>query len=182
MDKILEKVIRVLGWINIVFISVLTLLTISDVFARYLFNTSFFDAMTLSSYFLAMINALALPGITWKRGHVQVDLIYDKLPAGLQRFCDGMNNLLAAALFFSMSWYAFIRAFDSFKGHFFQGWMKLPEYPPRLVFACGCLITAFTFLALFLRALRNETANDDPPAPETTAAGAPPDSGLQAEN
>ncbi len=180
MDKVLEKVIRILGGINIVFISVLTLLTISDVFARYLFNTSFFDAMTLSSYFLAMINALALPGITWKKGHVQVDLIYDRLPAGLQRFCDGLNNLLAAALFFSMSWYAFIRAFDSFRGHYFKGWMKLPESPPRLVFACGCLITAFTFLALFLRTVNNRVQNRGMPSSLDTETLSGP--GLRTEN
>ena len=160
MEKWLEKIIRILGWINIVFISLLTLLTLVDVFARYMFNTSFFDAMTISSYLLAMINALALPGITLKGGHVQVELISDRLPAPVRSFFDSLNNLLAAILFFCMSWYAFGKAFESFERGFYQGWMKLPEYPPKFVFACGCLITSLTFLTLFGKSVTRKPQSD----------------------
>jgi TRAP-type C4-dicarboxylate transport system permease small subunit len=164
MENWLNKIIRVLGWINIVFISVLTLLTLIDVFARYLFNTSFFDALTISSYLLAMINALALPGITMKGGHVQVELVSERLPVKVRSFFDSLNNLLAAGLFFCMSWYAFGKAIESFEKGYFQGWMELPEYPPKFVFACGCLITSMTFLALFGKSLsrRPETENPAP--------------------
>jgi len=160
VEKGLAKIIRILGGINIVFISILTLLTLTDVFARYLFNTSFVDAMTLSSYLLAMINALALPGITWKKGHVQVELIYDRLPPAVRTFFDAVNNLLAAGLFFCMSWYAFDKAMESFTRGFYQGWMKLPESPPKFVFAFGCLLTSLTFLALFGKALSRKAAGN----------------------
>ena len=154
----LNRVIKLIGWINICFILVLTSITLIDVFARYLFNTSFMDALTISSYLLAMINALALPGITMKKGHVQVELVYDRLPPGVQRGCDIINNLLAAILFLCMSGYAFIKAGESFRRGFFQGWMELPEYPPKLVFAFGCLMTALTFFTLFLGNLKNGRA------------------------
>jgi TRAP-type C4-dicarboxylate transport system permease small subunit len=150
---VLQTIIKIIGRINIVFILALTLITLVDVIARYLFNTSFMDTLTLSSYLLAMINALALPGITLKKGHVQVDMIYQKLPRRLQHFCDIVNNLLAAVLFLLMSGYAFGKAWESFERGFFQGWMKLPEFPPKLVFACGCLMTAITFFTLLLENL-----------------------------
>lgn len=152
----LKRIIKLIGGINICFILVLTVITLVDVFARYLFKTSFMDTLTISSYLLAMINALALPGISMKNGHVQVELVYDRLPQWLQRYCDIINNLLAAILFFCMSGYAFIKALESFERGFFQGWMMLPEYPPKLVFAFGCLMTAITFFTLFLDSL---TAN-----------------------
>jgi len=172
MEKWLDKVIKILGWINIGFISLLTLLTMIDVFARYMFNTSFFDAMTISSYLLAMINALALPGITLKEGHVQVELISEKLPAGARTFFDSLNNLLAAILFFCMSWYAFGKAAESLERGFYQGWMKLPEYPPKFVFAFGCLITSLTFLTLFGKSVTRKPKSDTKdPAPVTGTPG-----------
>lgn len=160
----LKKIIRFIGWINVVFILVLTAITLIDVFARYLFNTSFMDTLTISSYLLAMINALALPGITAKKGHVQVELVYDRLPKCLQNFCDICNNLLAGVLFLFMSWYAFGQAGESFKRGFFQGWMKLPEYPPKLIFAFGCLMTAATFFALLLDCFKPDRKESRQPA------------------
>ena len=164
----LNKIIKLIGWVNIGFILVLTVITLVDVFARYLFKTSFMDTMTISSYLLAMINALALPGITLQKGHVQVELVYDRLPQGVRRICDIINNLLATALFLCMSGYAFSRAWESFERGFCQGWMMLPEWPPKLVFAFGCLMTALTFFALSLNNLKSgRTESAAPAAMET---------------
>ncbi|MBW1646204.1 MAG: TRAP transporter small permease [Deltaproteobacteria bacterium] len=153
MSKLIKAIIRVISYVNVGFILLLTAVTLVDVIARYLFNTSFLDAMTVSSYLLAMINSLALPGITLKGGHVQVELLFDRLPPGLRRFFAAGNNLLAGALFLCMSWYAFGKAAESWHRGFFQGWMQLPEYPAKFVFAFGCLMTALTFLLLFLQGL-----------------------------
>jgi TRAP-type C4-dicarboxylate transport system permease small subunit len=153
MMKFFKSALTILSYVNICFLVVLTVVTVIDVIARYVFNTSFLDAITLSSNLLAVINALALPGITLRRGHVQVDLVYDRLPAGVRRGLDSINSLLAGILFFLLAWFAFARATHSFHRGFYRGWMKVPEYPAKYLFAFGCLLTAVTFFILFFNAL-----------------------------
>ncbi|GEM_PF-3195141 len=153
MKKLSKSALTVLSYVNICFLISMTLITVIDVIARYVFNTSFLDAMTISSYLLAVINALALPGITLARGHVQVDLIYDRLPARVRRFLDAGNSLLAGILFSLLAWFAFGRATHSFRRGVYKGWMKLPEYPAKYLFAVGCLLTAVTFFVLFANAV-----------------------------
>ncbi len=153
MMKFFKSALNVLSYINICFLVCLTVVTVIDVIARYVFNTSFIDAMTLSSYLLAIINALALPGITLGKGHVQVDLIYNRLPAGLRRALDSFSSLLAGILFSLMAWFAFAKAAHSLRRGIYKGWMKLPEYPAKYLFAFGCLLTAVTFFILFFNTL-----------------------------
>ena len=153
MKRWFNSALTVISYINICFLISLTVVTVIDVIARYVFNTSFVDAMTISSFLLAVINALALPGITLGKGHVQVDLLYDRLPAGVRRVLDAVNSLLAGVLFSLLSWFAFDRAAHSFRRGIYKGWMKLPEFPAKYLFAVGCLLTAVTFFVLFLNAL-----------------------------
>ncbi len=153
MKKFFTFTLTALGYVNVFFLVSLTVITVIDVVARYVFNTSFVDAMTLSSYLLATMNALALPGLTLAKGHVQVDLIYMRLPAGLRRGLDGFSSLLACILFSVMTWFAFEKATHSFRRGIYKGWMKLPEYPAKYLFAFGCLLTAVTFFVLFVNTL-----------------------------
>ena len=151
--KFFKSALTILSYVNICFLVALTVVTVIDVIARYVFNASFLDAMTISSYLLAIINALALPGITLAKGHVQVDLIYHRLPAGLQHLIDAFSSLLAGVLFSLLGWFAFGKATHSFRRGVYKGWMKLPEYPAKYLFAFGCLLTAVTFFILFFNAL-----------------------------
>jgi len=156
MMKLFKSMLAILSYINVAFLVCLTAVTVIDVIARYVFNTSFIDAMTLSSYLLAIINALALPGLTLARGHVQVDLIYHRLPAGPRRVLDAFSSLLAGILFSLLAWFAFGKAAHSLRRGVYKGWMKLPEYPAKYLFAFGCLLTAATFFILFFNALADK--------------------------
>jgi TRAP-type C4-dicarboxylate transport system permease small subunit len=153
MTKLFKAILNTISYINICFLVSLTVVTVIDVIARYVFNTSFLDAMTISSYLLAIINAMALPGLTLSKGHVQVDLIYDHLPAGLQRGLNSISSLLAGILFSLLAWFSFGKAAHSLHRGIYKGWMKLPEYPAKYMFAFGCLLTAVTFFVLFFNTL-----------------------------
>jgi len=160
MSKLFKSMLTVLSYVNIGFLVSLTVVTVIDVIARYIFNTSFIDAMTLSSYLLAIINALALPGLTFAKGHVQVDLVYQRLSSGARLVLDAFNNLLAGILFSVLTWFAFAKATYSFRRGIYKGWMKLPEYPAKFLFAFGCLLTAITFFVLFLNTLTSRKGKD----------------------
>ncbi len=150
MTKILSAGLKGIECVNIGILVCLLIITIVDVIGRYVFNTSFIDAMMISSFMLAAVNALALPGISLSKGHVQVELVYQRLPKGAKVFFSSINTLLAGVLFSIMSWFAFEKAVLSYQRGVYKGWMHLPEYPARFLFAVGCLLTAIVFLIQFV--------------------------------
>jgi len=163
MNRILKSVLKVVSYINIAFLVSLMGVTVIDVIARYAFNTSILDAIALSSFLLAMLNAMALAGITYRKGHVQVEIIYRHLPSALKTVFDSINSLLAGAVFFVMAWFSFIKAAEGYHRGLYQGWMHLPEYPIKYVFAFGCLMTAVTFFILFINRIFEKDGGNEPP-------------------
>jgi TRAP-type C4-dicarboxylate transport system permease small subunit len=153
---ILKPILKVISYVNIVFLTALTFVTVIDVVARYVFNTSLIDAMTISSYLLACITALALAEITYKNGHIKTEILYDRLPPNLKTFFYSMNNFIASILFFVMAWFSYAKAVKSFKRGIYQGWMHIPEYPTKFIFAFGLLLTGLTFLLLFINIFINK--------------------------
>ena len=163
MNRILKSVLKVTSYINVAFLVSLMSVTVIDVIARYAFNTSILDAIAISSFLLAMLNAVALAGITYKKGHVQVEIVYQHLPSALKIVFDSINSLLASAVFFVMAWFSFIKAAEGYRRGLYQGWMHLPEYPIKYVFASGCLMTAVTFLILFTNRNFGKDGGNEPP-------------------
>jgi len=156
MDMILKPILKVISYVNIVFLTALTVVTVIDVLARYVFNTSLIDAMTISSYLLACITALALAEITYKNGHIKTEIVYGRLPPNLKSFFYSMNNLIASILFFVMAWFSYVKAAKSFKRGVYHGWMQIPEYPIKFIFTFGLLLAALTFLLLFINIFINK--------------------------
>ena len=70
-----------------------------------------------------------------------------------------INSLLAGILFSLMAWFAFAKAAHSLRRGIYKGWMKLPEYPAKYLFAFGCLLTAVTFFILFFNTLASGREN-----------------------
>lgn len=150
MNRILMSILTVISYVNVGFLVLLTTVTVIDVIARYIFNTSFFDAMTISQYLLAMMNALALALLTYRKDHIKVEILYDRLHPGLKAVCDMTTTLLASVLFFIMAWNSFAGAVHSYRTGFHIGWMQLPEYPAKYVFGFGCFLTAIFFSIQFI--------------------------------
>jgi len=147
---------KTLRWINVIFLLCLTFLTIVDVVARYIFHTSFFDAMTFSSYLLCMINIIALSDITYLKRHVEVEIIYNKFSKKYKRIIDIFNYSVGAILFLIMSISALEKAIYSFNKGIYKGWMALPEFPVKFVFAAGCFLTGITFLILLKEKIKDK--------------------------
>ncbi|WP_114417171.1 TRAP transporter small permease [Marinospirillum perlucidum] len=78
----------------------LMLLTCIDVAGRYLFNNPVPGAIELTQIGLAIMVFAAMPVVTWRGGHIVVDLLDRYLPTGLVKFLS-----LVAALVMSVSFY-----------------------------------------------------------------------------
>jgi|AntRauTorcE11897_2_1112592.scaffolds.fasta_scaffold02133_6 TRAP-type C4-dicarboxylate transport system permease small subunit len=84
----------------VVMLMALMLLTCVDVAGRYLFNNPVPGAIELTRQGLAIMVFAAMPVVTWRGGHVVVDLLDRFLPSGLLK---GLS--LLAALVISIAFY-----------------------------------------------------------------------------
>ena len=151
----LKKIISVIRYFNIFFLIALTFLTVVDVITRYIFHTSLFDTITISSFLLCIINILALSDVTYSKRHVSVEIIYDRFSPEVKRAVDLFIYGVSFILFSLMTASSFFKTEYCLKKGIYKGWMEIPEFPVKLIFTIGCLLTAITFLTLFLQRLKN---------------------------
>ncbi|HLR78098.1 MAG TPA: TRAP transporter small permease [Burkholderiaceae bacterium] len=79
----------------------LMLLTCIDVIGRYVFNRPLVGATELTEIFLALAIFSAMPVITWRQGHIVVDLIDTFLPSRALRVLTWISTaLVATSLYF----------------------------------------------------------------------------------
>ncbi len=81
---------------------------------------------------------LGVPLAQQRRGHIQVDLVTQKLPASLRRACAVLAYSLSAAMFAGIAWFGWKTTAHAFGvGEFAAGSFNLPLWPARFALALG---------------------------------------------
>ena len=155
MDKLFHRSVEGAYSLSVVPFIFLLLVTGGDVIARYVFNTSFFDAMTLSTMSLAVITWLALPHVTDSREHVSVSILTSRVSARTRSVLDIISSIVACLLFMLISWMGAVRAIYSYQSGEFEGSMEIPVYPIKFVFTLGAILTLLTFFAIIIQEIKN---------------------------
>ena len=121
-------------------IVVLIVLIVLDVFLRYLFNRPIASSYEIVMFLMVLVVATALGFCETQKGHVQIELLYNRLPRWMQRIADTLNSLIIAALFFLMAQQNVVRALDIRVEGLTSAILHIPVYPFYLVVAVGCAI------------------------------------------
>ena len=101
---------KALGYMAIILLIALTLLTSIDVVARYWFNSPIKGAFELTQLLLAALIFIAFPLTTAMREHIEVDLIANLMGGFLDRIFTFLAGLISAAVLFAISWNLFHHA------------------------------------------------------------------------
>lgn len=90
---------------------------------------------------------LGVPLAQQRRGHIQVDLVTRRLPAGLRRVCAVLQWSLSLAMFAGIAWFGWKTTAHAFSvGEFAAGSYNLPLWPARLALAVGATMMALQCL------------------------------------
>ena len=116
------------------------LLTATDVFLRYLFNSPLLGGLELTEYMLVIVVFFSLPYTQFKQGHVKVDFIMNLLPQNLRSFFELLNLLIACALLVAIGVMNCIRGVDVIKSHEVSGILNIPVYPFIFIVALGSFV------------------------------------------
>jgi TRAP-type C4-dicarboxylate transport system permease small subunit len=108
---------------------VMMVLTCSDVFMRYLFNSPITGTYDLVGLLGAVLASFAMPYTMLKRGHVAVEILIQSLSRGKQLVIDTFTHLLGVSLFLVLVWQAILLSRDMKAAGEVTPTLLLPFYP-----------------------------------------------------
>lgn len=134
---VINQVSRVAGAIAIVFLVAMMLLTVADVFLRYVFNAPIKGSLELTEYFMVVAGFLGIAWCAVKRGHVKIDLIVSHLPLRAQGITDTITMLLAMTVLPLMAWQGFAQARYVMVEKLVSHSLEIPDFPFYMVVGIG---------------------------------------------
>jgi TRAP-type C4-dicarboxylate transport system permease small subunit len=153
----LERAVTVTSrWFNYaacLAVVVMMLLTCADVTMR-LFGAPIPGAYEMVGFLGAVIVSFALAYTSLQRGHVAVELLFEKLPPRAQCFVEAGGNLIGAALFGLMAWQSLTYGTDLRHSGEVSLTLQMPIYPFVYGIALGSGILALVLLIDFIRSLK----------------------------
>ena len=153
----LERAVTVTSrWFNYtacLAVVVMMLLSCADVAMR-LFGAPIPGTYEMVGFLGAVIVSFALAYTSLQRGHVAVELLFEKLPPRAQCFVEASGNLIGATLFGLMAWQCLAYGTDLRHSGEVSLTLQMPVYPFVYGIALGSGMLALVLLIGFIRSLR----------------------------
>ncbi|OPY65946.1 MAG: Tripartite ATP-independent periplasmic transporter [Syntrophorhabdaceae bacterium PtaU1.Bin034] len=108
IKKVVERGIRLVGTIGMVFVLPLMVLTTADVVGRGFFDKPIAGTFELSEYMLAVIILLGAAYTQQVKGHVAVDFLTIKFNRKTQLMCQVLTLLLSLFIVAIVTWQGFL--------------------------------------------------------------------------
>lgn len=146
MSRILHMVAQVVAVLMV-------MITVSDVFLRYIFNSPILGSYEVTEFMMAVL-VFASVGYTMAvKDHVSVDLVTTKLPERVQALLECITCFLAFGLFAVAAWRNVLHAVTTWKRHDVSFELFIPVSPFVLFVALGLAILSLVLLVQFVKAL-----------------------------
>ena len=164
-EKVLEAaVFSISRWFNYIALAViffLMLLTVADVFGRWLFSRPVSGTFELTEIFLAMAVFFALSYALIQGSHIRIELLVSRLSRRAQAKIDCFNYLISLAVLLLIVWQMIMYAQRLWGGNVVSGVLSLPIYLFIIIAAIGFLVTTLIVLVFLLSSIRGVFTSND---------------------
>jgi len=111
-------------------------------------------SMEIISFCGSVVVGFAIPYTSWKKAHVYVDMLVDKLSPQSRRIMDTITRCMGIALFLFIS-YNFVQyGLDLKRTGEVSAGFRLPYYPIAFGLALSCFLESVTLLSDLVRTVR----------------------------
>jgi len=143
--KIIHFVSRLLGYVAMVILGCMMLLTVADVFLRYVFNAPITGATELSEFMMVIVVFPALAWVAVDRSHIRVDLLVSTWPRRVQLIVEIFVLLLSLGTYCIIAWRAFIESATVLTT---SSLLSLPHAPFYWVMTVGLIMLCLAIISL----------------------------------
>jgi TRAP-type transport system small permease protein len=134
-----------LSYIGNVALAGMMLLTTTDVIGRYFFNAPVLGAYEITEYLMLIMVFSFLARAQSAKVHINVDIVFNRLPAGLRNFLQRFNHLVCLLMMILVTWMSILRVFELRKTGEASVLLKIPDYPFAAFLVIGCLVFCIEF-------------------------------------
>jgi TRAP-type C4-dicarboxylate transport system permease small subunit len=107
----------------------------------------------LMGYFSAVAMAFALGYTQIAKGHISVDIVVSRFPAGTRRVINAINNLVCALFFAVVVWQIAKYGTTLWRTGEVTETLRIIYYPFTYAVGLGCALLSLVFLAEFLKSV-----------------------------
>lgn len=153
----MRKFIYYLGiFSGIILLGILALMS-GEVIFRYLFNKPILGTVEISSYLLVIFCFTGVAFTQSQRGHINIELVTQRLPPSFQRVLRIITLTLSFVTFVVITWQmasAFWKSWEMQEVRW--GALPLPVWPVKFMIAFGSLTLCLQFLLDIYDEIRNK--------------------------
>jgi TRAP-type C4-dicarboxylate transport system permease small subunit len=134
-----------LSYIGNAALAFMMLLTTVDVVGRYFFNSPVLGAYEITEYLMLIMVFSFLALAQSKKAHINVDIVFNRLPARLQRAFERFNHIVCLLMMILITWKSAERIMELKKTGEASLLLKIPDYPFAIFLVIGCLVFCIEF-------------------------------------
>lgn len=135
-----------LSYIGNFALAAMMLLSTVDVIGRYFFNAPVLGAYEITEYLMLIMVFSYLALAQSEKAHINVDIVFNHLPAGLRHVLERLNHLVCLLMMLLVSWMSLQRIWELKRTGEASVLLKIPDYPFALFLVIGCLVFCLEFL------------------------------------
>lgn len=153
LEKAIFAVSRFMLRIGQFTLVLMVLLTVADVFLRYVFNRPILGSYELTEFMMAIL-VFATIGYTMAiKGHVVVDLVFTKLPQRARDILESITSFMAFLLFAIVAWRNVLQAGTAWERNDVTAELFIPISPFILFVALGIAVLSLVLFVQFMQSL-----------------------------
>ncbi|MFC1860770.1 TRAP transporter small permease subunit [Chloroflexota bacterium] len=149
VDLISQVIDKVAGYILVV----MMFLTATDVLLRYVFNRPISGSFELTEYMMLIVVAFSIAYCAVLKGHVRVELLFERFPQRAQAIINSFIYLLGLGLFSLLTWQCIIYMNITFSSKLTSSVLLIPVFPFVGLLVLGIGMYWFTLLVDFIKSV-----------------------------
>lgn len=134
-----------LSYIGNFALAAMMLLATVDVIGRYFFNAPVLGAYEITEYLMLIMVFSFLALAQSAKAHISVDIVFNRLPAGLRHVLERVNHLVCLLLLILVTWMSIQRIWELKRTGEASVLLKIPDYPFAAFLVIGCLVFCIEF-------------------------------------
>lgn len=148
----IDIVFHIIAGSTLAFMMVMTLL---DVLMRNI-GHPIVGSMEIISFCGSVVIGFAIPYTSWKKAHVYVDMLVDKMSSHGKMVMDSVTRCMGIALFLFIGYNFILYGLDLLRTGEVSASFKLPFYPIAWGLALSCFLESVTLFCDLLRTVKEE--------------------------
>lgn len=145
-ETVINVIARTVGYTGMGVLVAMMLLTVVDVFMRYVLNRPILGATEITQFMMVTLAFFMAVWCTMLKAHIKVDLMSRYIPPMAQTISESIYSILGLGLYFLIGWQIFLEAGDKWSIGQLSEILDIPVYPFYLVVAIACGMVALMLL------------------------------------